>query len=131
MSVDRFGREAHTVAEAEEYVLRFIARNLTITDPHVRERSHEYDLYLPWLMELVTNAAGVRGGDCLPIPELERLYMDAAWSLCQKGVLRPGPGRVSQESRGEAFGKGYSMTLSGRETIRNLAPWREQATVQA
>ena len=129
MSVDMFGREAHTVAEAEEYVLRFVARNLKITDPHVRDRSHDYDLYLPWLMELVTNAAGARHEDCLPIPDLERLYMDAAWSLCQKGLLRPGPGRVSQESRGEAFGKGYSVTLNGREVIQGLAPWRESASV--
>jgi hypothetical protein len=125
MSVDRFGREAHTVAEAEEYVLRFIARNLTITDPHVRARSLDYDLFLPWLIELVTNASGVAPADCLPIPELERLYMDAAWSLCQKGLLRPGPTRVSQESRGDAFGKGYSMTVNGREVVRNLAPWHE------
>jgi hypothetical protein len=130
MSVDRFGREAHTVAEAEEYVLRFIARNLTITDSHVRERSHDYDLYLPWLIEWVTNAAASRVTACLSIPDLERLYMDAAWSLCQKGVLRPGPGRVSQESRGEAFGKGYSLTQSGRDVIEHLEPWHEPAMAQ-
>ena len=99
MSVDLFGREAHTIAEAEEYALRFIARNLTITDPHVRDRSHDYDLYLPWLIELVTNVVAIQHEECLSIPDLERLYMDAAWSLCQKGILRPGPGRVSQEAR--------------------------------
>lgn len=127
MSVDRFGREAHTVADAEEYVLRFIARNLTITDPHVWDRSHNYELYLPWLIEWVTNTVDSRTADCLSIPDLERLYMDAAWSLCQKGVLRPGPARVSQECRGEALGKGYSLTVNGREVIKQLEPWHEPA----
>ena len=114
------GRLAKSLKEAEEYILDFIVENHAHRERRVVEKSHDFDLYLPWLMEIVENQ---RIGelqeisDCPQIADLESLYMDAAWSLCNKGFLRPGPRKTNSDNPKDSYGKGYSLTLAGNERL--------------
>jgi len=125
MFEDCSGRLVRCLDEAEAYVLGFIVENLAQQDRRISDRSHDFDLYLPWLIEIVENHH-VKGEEEAPeIVNLERLYMDAAWSLVMKGTLRPGPRTTTSENPRDGYGKGFSLTVSAqaqlREKIRNRA----------
>jgi len=129
MNIDVLGRRARTIEEATEYMLLFIARSLQATDYHVIQRSHAYDLYIPWLIEVV-HSAKVESDEPLPSPtDQELLYMDASWSMCQAGLLRPGPRRSTGEVTADGLGKGWSLTPLGREKVDRII--REQAAAAA
>ncbi len=121
---DCSGRLAKSLEEAEEYILEFIVENLAQKERRVTEKSYDFDLFLPWLMEIVENQHVQSSSSEPEIVELESLYMDAAWSLCNKGILRPGPRRTNSENPRDGYAKGYSLTLLGRsmlkERIQNL-----------
>lgn len=114
------GRQVASIAEAEEFLRDFIAENSNrcgkTYDPH----SHDFDLYLPWVFECVANS-GAEGS--LSVCELSVLLMDAAWSLSQKGFLRPGPRSVMGQDI-PSNGKGYSLTPMGRTWARGPAELR-------
>jgi hypothetical protein len=118
MFEDCSGRRAQCVADAERYIWKFIAENLTATDRHVREHSHDFDLYLPWLLEILEYQRGGRDTLELPIIEVQGLYMEAAWMLVMEGFLRPGPRSIMGDPLKDGYGKGYSLTTKGRERIR-------------
>ncbi|HJP83717.1 MAG TPA: hypothetical protein VJ835_09460 [Fimbriimonadaceae bacterium] len=126
MFEDCRGRLARSLQEAEDYILDFIVENLAQRERRIVEKSHDYDLYLPWLMEIVENQRITVEEHCPEIVELECLYMDAAWSLCNKGYLRPGPRRTNSENARDGFGKGYSLTLMGRTMLRERV-WQMEA----
>jgi hypothetical protein len=46
-------------------------------------------------------------------------FMEAAWELCRRGILRPGPRKLDGQVVPEAGG-GYSLTLEGRRRLPNL-----------
>lgn len=117
MTVDPRGRFVHSLADAENYILKFIADGLVEEVARVRAKSHDFDLYLPWLMEIVDSVPAKDAPDALPVAELEQLYMDAAWALVMKGFLRPGPRKTAGVCPGDSYGKGYSLTSSGMERI--------------
>jgi len=86
-------------------------------DPH----NHDFDLYLPWVFQCIQGGAAEGP---LKLCDLSVMLMDAAWSLSQKGYLRPGPRSVMGEDlRGS--GKGYSLTMAGRKWVAE-AREREQ-----
>jgi hypothetical protein len=96
--------------QAEACLMDFIRESDDVNDPHnIAKHSHGYDLYLPWFMEIVEFRAPNSESEALVIPELQRLYMDAAWSLVMKGILRPGPKTVTGDSNSNAYGKGYCL----------------------
>jgi len=109
---------AKRLDEAEAYILNFIVENLAQRDRRVMERSHDFDLYLPWLMEIVENHRVDDQPEAPQIVSLERLYMDAAWSLVMKGTLRPGPRTTSSENPRDGYGKGFSLTIVGYTRIK-------------
>lgn len=119
MLFDPRGRSVKTVEEAEEYIRSFIALLHDYPHSHAAQRSHDYDLYLPWLIEVVEYLPAT---ECEPTPPLtlERLYMEAAWQLVQKGYLRPGPRKPNSGDLGEGYGKGYSLTFTGDEWIQSF-----------
>lgn len=112
------GRLAQSLQDAEDYILDFIVENLAQKERRIVEKSFDFDLYLPWLMEIVEYQRVEGKGHCPEIVELEGLYMDAAWSLCNKGYLRPGPRRTNSDNPRDGYGKGYSLTLMGRTMLR-------------
>lgn len=117
MFEDCSGRLVKCLDEAEAYIQKFIVENLAQPDRRVSDRSHDFDLYLPWLIEIVENHR-VKEEEAPQIVSLERLYMDAAWSLVMKGTLRPGPRTTTSENPRDGYGKGYSLTLCGYAQLK-------------
>jgi hypothetical protein len=111
------GQACKTLEAAENYLREFIAETLRDPEGPMQKHSLEYDLYLPWLQEDVWTSPAPEGGSGR-LPDLDRLYMDAAWSLVMKGYLRPGPRKISAVAKGTDYGKGYSLTYAGMAWIR-------------
>lgn len=128
---DSRGRLARSLQEAEDYILDFIVENLAQRERRIVEKSYDFDLYLPWLMEIVEYQRPKSTDRGPEIVELEGLYMDAAWSLCNKGYLRPGPRRTNSENPKDGYGKGYSLTLMGRTMLRERIWLMETASAEA
>ncbi len=48
-------------------------------------------------------------------------FMDAAWELCRRGILRPGECRLSSSgARGHLLGLGFSVTRFGEQWLEEL-----------
>lgn len=121
MFEDCSGREATCLEEAEAYIWSFIAENEASGDRHIREHSHDFDLYLPWLLEILEYQRPHEGESGRPILELQQLYMEAAWGLVMQGFLRPGPRTITGDPHRDGHGKGYSVTFKGRERLEREA----------
>jgi hypothetical protein len=114
---DASGRIARNIDEAEAFIYKFIAENQASLDSRVHDRSHGYDLFLPWLMEVVENIH-VPDEDHPPaVTVLDELYMEAAWSLVVKGYLRPGTRKVTGENAKDGYGKGFAVTRLGAQRV--------------
>lgn len=112
---ERTARSVTTLDEAKQCLLDFIHEADKVHGPHhIAEHSFGYDLYLPWFMEVVEFREPFHDRPNLPIPQLNQLYMDAAWSLVTDGVLRPGPKCAGEEVMGNSYGKAYSLMRSAR-----------------
>jgi hypothetical protein len=112
MFEDCSGRRAGCVQDAECYIWKFIAENMSATDQHILAHSHDFDLYLPWLLEILEYQK-VAQGEAKPIIDIQRYYMEAAWNLVMKGYLRPGPRTINGDPLKDGYGKGYSLTELG------------------
>jgi hypothetical protein len=103
-------RSATTMQEAERCLLDFIREGVcSDVTHHIREHSCDCDLYLPWFMQVIEYGAPAAVSEPLTIPSLGRLYMDAAWSLVTKGVLRPGPRSVAGGVSANDYGRAFSL----------------------
>lgn len=107
------GADVVTVEEAEGFIKAFIAELRNDASGRMRRHSREYDLFLPWLWEEVTTS-GTHLEPTRTKLETNELYMEAAWSLVQKGLLRPGPPKTTSEGAGGDYGKGYTLTFKGK-----------------
>ena len=116
---DVSGRLIRNEEDAEEFIWKFIAENLAQTERHIVEHTRDYDLFLPWLLEIVSNLHVASEPQLLPIFDLERIYMDAAWRMVMEGYLRPGP-RVITGDIHDGLGKGYSLTRKGTERMASI-----------
>lgn len=107
---EKMARSVTTREEAPAAIKDFIREGL---NPHSRhnvvERSRGYDLYLPWLLEVIEYVQPLEDREHLAIPSLHRLYMDAAWDLVMQGLLRPGPKDISSGADANAYGRAYSL----------------------
>lgn len=115
---DRSGRFVQTEEEAVRYIWSFIAENGLATDRHIVEHSRDFDLFMPWLLEIVSNQRVLEDEEALPIFDLERIYMDAVWSMVMQGYLRPGPKVITGDIR-DGYGKGYSLTRKGLQRLES------------
>lgn len=110
------GREICCLEEAEAFLRQFIAEGAVSAEKGFDPHNHDFDLYLPWAFQCIQSAA--KEGP-LKLCDIGILLMDAAWSLSQKGYLRPGPRSVMGEDiRGS--GKGYSLTPEGRMWVSQV-----------
>ncbi|HTQ11000.1 MAG TPA: hypothetical protein VMI31_13070 [Fimbriimonadaceae bacterium] len=116
MFEDSRGRYVTSVEEAEDYIWRFIAENLSTEDHRIRDRSQDYDLYLPWLLEILEYQKADRN-EAPPILDIQHLYMEASWDLVMRGLLRPGPRTISGDPLRDGYGKGYSLTDRGQRQL--------------
>lgn len=110
------GADVKTPDEAEAFVRDFILELRNDASGRMRRHSGEYDLYLPWLWEEVINS-GTHLEPAHCSHEASRLFMEAAWALVQKGILRPGPAKISAAAGGGDYGKGYSVTFAGEDWL--------------
>ena len=120
MFEDTSGRLIQSEEDAEAFIWKFIAENLVQHDRHIVEHNRDFDLFLPWLLEIVSNLHVGESAEALPIFEIERIYMDAAWNMVTEGFLRPGPRVITGDIR-DGYGKGYSLTAKGRQRIAAVA----------
>ncbi|GEM_PF-1047090 len=110
------GADAVSVEDAEGFIRDFILELRNDASGRMRKHSREYDLFLPWLWEEITNS-GTHLEPTHTKLETSELYMEAAWSLVQKGHLRPGPPKVTSEDAGGDYGKGYTLTHKGKDWL--------------
>jgi len=113
-----FGTSGQVVkdeAEAQEFIRSFLKFERTHRDELAKNKEHDYDLYLPWLMEVVINAPET--DESRPPADLDRVYMDAAWGLVTAGYFRPGPRRGTGDGGGDGYGKGFALTAKGSEWV--------------
>lgn len=109
-----------TIEEAEAFIGEFIREVRRDPKGAMQRHSREYDLFLPWLWEEVINA-GTHDAPSHPSHEANQLFMEAAWGLVQKGVLRPGPPKITSEDQGGDYGKGYTLTFAGVKWLESLS----------
>lgn len=109
----RKGADVATLEEAEAFIRLFIAELRDDASGRMRKHSREYDLFMPWLWEEITNS-GTHLQPTHTKLETNVLYMEAAWSLVQQGYLRPGPPKTTSEDASGDYGKGYTLTTKGR-----------------
>jgi len=121
MFEDCSGRLVRRCADCECYIWKFMAENMASNDRNIQEHSHDYDLYLPWLLEILQTQKGDRSG-MLPILEVQRLYMEAAWEMVMQGYLRPGTRTINGDPLKDGYGNGYSLTEKGRQRLAEEAP---------
>ncbi|HEY0866757.1 MAG TPA: hypothetical protein VGE01_05245 [Fimbriimonas sp.] len=122
MQYDHRGRMVKNVEQAESFIRHFMVESTSHEGERFTHSVMEYDLYLPWLMEVVENMRLPEGKEPTPTPLLERIYMEAAWNLCMAGYLRMGPRKAGYDNARDAYGKGYSLTYRGEEWLRAYQP---------
>jgi hypothetical protein len=109
------GQKVANIEEACEFIRAFIRYEREHRTELASGKEHDFDVFLPWMMEIVVNSEEEEGSR-MP-SELDVLYMDAAWHLVTLGVLRPGPRRVSGDASRDGYGKGFALTPKGREWV--------------
>jgi hypothetical protein len=115
------GRKAKSVQDAQAFILEFMNETLNNPSESGYGKSYDFDLFLPWMMSWILNVPQKDDQDITPTDDLEVLYMDAAWDLVMKGILRPGTRGTGGEGTGGEYAKGYSMTPKGKEWLAEYA----------
>lgn len=110
-------RLARNLEQAEDNLIAFLAREIGHDDRQAHQHSHDYDLYLPWFLEVISYVPVPEGADSPLLTEIDHLYMDAAWSLVVRGFIRPGPRAISSIDTADGLGKGFSLTPEGRQRV--------------
>ena len=115
-------RKVREIESAEAFIREFMYETLNNPSEGSYGKSYDFDLYLPWMMDWVLNVPQPKEDmDFTPTHELEIMFMDASWSLCQQGLMRPGPRSTNGESPGGAYGKGFALTPKGRKWLERWA----------
>jgi hypothetical protein len=84
-----------------------------------RTRRYGYDLYARHGAEVAAqrlhpNDHNLRERTTI---DLSSLFLEAAWELCRRGIVRPGIRRTGDQAVDEG---GYSLTAAGRAALENL-----------
>jgi hypothetical protein len=85
--------------------------------------SYGYDIYLPnviyWHLSN-RNPSMPSNEDSLDLEKLYPIFVDAAWGLCRRGIIRPGVKKYgAQATEKGAGGSGYSITAFGRQWLED------------
>lgn len=107
--------------EVYEWMIEFF-QNLLQPNSYSRDNRQLYnnDIYIPNLVAdyLKSLGAGSSGANLYDLPEskiLHPLFLNAAWEMCLRNILRPSPRTV--ESGNTVVHGGFSFTAHGREWL--------------
>jgi hypothetical protein len=117
------------IDDAIQFIGRYIReRVLSVTGGHRIEGSYGYEVYLRavvafYLTETGSVPPGVSVWDVVHsmASTLSPIFAEAAWTLCRRGFLRPGPRALDTQATDEGGGFGFSVTTAGREWVTSGA----------
>ena len=110
------GRLARSLEDGKGFVRDFIVWTRSPAGRRGSERQSDFDLFLPWLLECVSNER-TDEADAPAMTDVDRLYMEVAAELSRDGILRPGPRKVTAPNVADGYGKGFSLTYRGDEWL--------------
>jgi hypothetical protein len=82
--------------------------------------NYGYDIYIPNVIRAYLTSKKVNQQEVeQQVPSLSPVFLDAAWELCRRGIIRPGVHKVGVQAtdKGSA-GSGFSITPFGHQWIR-------------
>lgn len=130
-----------TTIHADDALNFLISALAKLVDPEIKraqtrqQRAQGSDI---WILFVAAEYWGARGKSIINLSQDEQEplvapFYDAAWTLCRRGVLRPGAavpgGQVGQQigqlhCAAAFYGDGYSLTGWGRDWVRKTAAGR-------
>jgi hypothetical protein len=104
---------------SEEDAFNFIVQCLK-QSPDGGDQTYGYGLYLTRVMERFMHEVRNSKEDIRRFyKELSEPFMSAAWTLCRRGIIRPGVREFGAQDTGEgSAGGGYSLTPFGRMWLK-------------
>lgn len=86
---------------------------------HGRAQDYGYDLYPTRVTRLVAEQRHGNDRQALAeaLTEMSPIFMEAAWELCRRGMVRPGIRNVNSQATDEG---GYSLTIAGEAALDDL-----------
>jgi hypothetical protein len=117
------------VDDAIQFIARYVRERVLPVPPGGRiEGSYGYEVYLRavvafYLTETGSVPPGARVWDVVHsvASTLSPIFAEAAWTLCRRGFLRPGPCALDTQATDEGGGFGFSVTTAGREWVTSGA----------
>jgi len=103
------------IEDAELLIIRWIREK-----PKTELSNFGYDVYLSNVIRWHLHESGERDHDALvqSIPNLWPTFINAAWELCRRGVIRPGVRQMRAQSTDQgSAGDGYSITSFGAQWV--------------
>jgi|GEM_PF-5670681 len=113
------GRKVTDAEGAIRFIKEFMRVTLDESMEHGYGKSYDFDLYLPWMMDWVLNVPQENQEGFTSTHDLELIYMEAAWEMTIRGLLRPGPRSTNGEAPGGSYGKGYALTQKGWKWLKS------------
>ena len=110
-----------SVDDAVQFLIRYIHSGQAGQHQAVRA-SYGYEVYVravlaAYLLEKGAPQNGIWDAVQVAAPKLSPIFGTAAWTLCRRGLLRPGTTSLNTQSTDEGGGWGFSVTPLGREWI--------------
>jgi hypothetical protein len=112
------------VEDAIQFISRYIRERVLRVSPGRVEASYGYDVYLRavvafYLTETGSVSPGASPWDAVHsvAPTVSPIFAEAAWLLCRRGLLRPGPRSLNLQATDEGGGFGFSVTDAGRDWV--------------
>lgn len=103
----------------QEAARNFIVQWVRAGNPKANESTHGYDVYIPLVIDSwIQEHHGLLEGHPRSEAEMEvsGAFLDGAWELCLRGVLRPGVNvRRGHAIPGGSGGQGFAITEYGHE----------------
>jgi len=117
------------VEDAVQFISRYIRERVLPAPAGRVASSYGYDVYLRnvvafYLTETGSVPPGTSPWDAVHTvaSTVSPIFAEAAWLLCRRGLLRPGPSSLDLQATEEGGGFGFSLTSAGRDWIASGAP---------
>jgi hypothetical protein len=104
------------------YTLKFLHERF-VEGKHKNASNYGYDLYARETAEAwaTMNAAGDSGLREDLLESTGPIFLEAAWEITRRGILRPGFPTLKQGVSGPTRGDGYSLTTNGKHWLKNAS----------
>jgi hypothetical protein len=82
--------------------------------------NYGYDIYIPNVIRAYLTSSRVNQQEVeRQVPNLSPVFLDAAWELCRRGIIRPGVRKIGAQATDDgSAGSGFSITPFGHQWIR-------------